>query len=159
MHFGLFAQRGARDLEKLTQQFIDSAWTFLSFGVVMIIGVWAVVRIRARFKEDEGFATSDHRLLSEIGNLQREGDLSDDEYRSIKSRLVTRLEDDLSVTSQQTPSPDSRSEPATPTSTQHVPSEDSATPANSQETDRTTGTETGFDEAEQDDAPPESHQS
>lgn len=67
----------------------------LVLAVVLALGVlvWLVVWIRAWFTGDDDPAVGDHELLASIRDLRREGDLTDDEYRSIKSCLVDRLDD------------------------------------------------------------------
>ena len=67
-------------------------WTaaFLAaFGVL----IWAVVRVRSRYRDDDDPAAVDRSMLLGLGDLRRRGDLSESEYRSIKGRLIHRLED------------------------------------------------------------------
>ena len=66
-------------------------WIGLLVAVVVLVGV--IVRIRTLFREDADAAADDHQLLSSISDLHREGDLSEDEYRSIKGRLIRKLGD------------------------------------------------------------------
>ncbi len=61
--------------------------------IVLISGlIWLVIWIRSRFRDDADPAETDQQMLLQIGDLRREGDLSDEEYRSIKGRLVERLD-------------------------------------------------------------------
>ncbi|MGH7127621.1 MAG: hypothetical protein ACREJB_06990 [Planctomycetaceae bacterium] len=62
-------------------------------AVVLLIG--AVVWIRRRLQGHEDHTALDQAMLSQIGELHRQGDLSDEEYRSIKGRLVQRLDASL----------------------------------------------------------------
>jgi hypothetical protein len=66
-------------------------------AVVLLIGggIWFALWLRARFRDSEDPAGIDHAMLSQIGDLHREGGLSDEEYRSIKGRLVERIDESL----------------------------------------------------------------
>ena len=91
------ARGGRKDLDDLFQEFAGSALTFLGLILVIGIGLWIVSRIRSRLADDEGSATGDHRLLSQIADLKEQGDLTEEEYRSIKGRLAKRIDDALSA--------------------------------------------------------------
>ena len=72
-----------------------SLWELFGLIVAVILAIlamaWMIVKIRAWFTDGDDPAEGDHQLLISIRDLKREGDLTDDEYRSIKSRLVNRL--------------------------------------------------------------------
>ena len=78
----------------------DRIWRYLdvstseALGLIALIAiaVWLIFRIRARFLDGEDPAATDHLLLSQMTELKREGGLSDEEYRSIKGRLVNRID-------------------------------------------------------------------
>ena len=59
------------------------------FGLFALLAVaaWLVLRIRARFRDREDPTEGDHQMLMQMGELHRQGGLSDQEYRSIKSKL------------------------------------------------------------------------
>lgn len=61
-------------------------WTILIVCVGVL--VWLVVRVRSWFREDEDPTASAHEMLLQFRDLRRQGDLSEEEYRSIKNRLV-----------------------------------------------------------------------
>ena len=65
-----------------------SVWTWIGLVVAILCLVWIVVRVRAWFREDEDRAEDALRLLSEIQEMYEEGDLSEEEFRSIKGRLT-----------------------------------------------------------------------
>ena len=75
-------------------------WSMLDFSVYEIlallaaisVAIWLIFWIRVRFWDHEDPEAVDHQMLSKIGDLRREGDLSEAEYRSIKSRLVERID-------------------------------------------------------------------
>lgn len=52
-----------------------------------------MIRIRSRYRDNEDPAAAEQQMLAQIRDLHRQGDLSEDEYRSIKGRLVKRLGD------------------------------------------------------------------
>lgn len=91
------ARVGRKDLNGLFQEFLDSSLTWLGLLIVLGIGIWAITWIRSRLADDEGSPTEDHQLLTQIGDLRDQGDLTEEEYRSIKGRLVVRLEDTMSA--------------------------------------------------------------
>lgn len=64
-------------------------WIGLFVAIVVLAGV--IVRIRTWIREDADAAADHYELLTGISDLHREGDLSEEEYRSIKGRLVSRL--------------------------------------------------------------------
>jgi hypothetical protein len=59
------------------------------FGLFALLAVaaWLVLRIRARFRDREDPMEGDHQMLMQMGELHRRGGLSDQEFRSIKSKL------------------------------------------------------------------------
>jgi hypothetical protein len=91
------ARGGRKGLDDLFQEFAESAFIFLGLVLAVGIGVWVVTWIRSRLADDEGSATEDHRLLSQIADLKQQGDLTEEEYRSIKGRLAKRIDDALSA--------------------------------------------------------------
>jgi len=76
-------------------------WSVLNFSVYEVlaliaaisVSIWLIFWIRVRFWDHEDPEAVDHQMLLKIGDLLREGDLSEAEYRSIKSRLVERIDD------------------------------------------------------------------
>jgi hypothetical protein len=59
-------------------------------GIVFLL--WLALRVRSWFRGGEDPAETEQQMLTQMGNLYRQGDLTDEEYRSIKSRLVERLD-------------------------------------------------------------------
>ena len=55
-------------------------------GVLVLI--WMIFKIVGVTREHEDPAEVREAMLSQIGELQRQGDLSDEEYRSIKNQLT-----------------------------------------------------------------------
>ncbi|HVV99926.1 MAG TPA: hypothetical protein VHB77_06285 [Planctomycetaceae bacterium] len=65
--------------------------------VALTVLIWAGLRIRAWFHEESGPAEAMHEMLVQYRELQREGKLTEEEYRSIKRRLAPGLGDALGV--------------------------------------------------------------
>ncbi len=66
-------------------------WEWLVLIVVLILLVRLVIWIKASLREDDDPSSIDHQMLVEITELQRQGEITETEYRSIKGRLVDRL--------------------------------------------------------------------
>ncbi len=66
-------------------------WEWLVLIVVLIVLVRLVIWIKASLREDDDPSSIDHQMLVEITELQRQGEITETEYRSIKGRLVDRL--------------------------------------------------------------------
>jgi hypothetical protein len=62
-------------------------------AVTLAVLIWAGLRIRAWFRDESGPAESHHEMLVQYRELQREGKLTEEEYRSIKRRLAPALGD------------------------------------------------------------------
>ncbi|MBM4074396.1 MAG: hypothetical protein FJ267_01975 [Planctomycetes bacterium] len=56
--------------------------------VCIAILVWFVYRIQAWFHEDSGRAEDGLEMLTQFRDLQRQGELTDEEYRLIKSQVI-----------------------------------------------------------------------
>ena len=78
---------GQGNREELAKLFQASwlAW----FGLFLLLAgaTWLILRIRARFRDREDPAEEGHQMLMQMGELHRQGGLSDEEYRSIRSKL------------------------------------------------------------------------
>jgi len=66
-------------------------WQFLFATACLVVLIWSIVRFISRVHEDVDPAESDQDMLNAISELRREGDLTEDEYRSIKSQLMGRM--------------------------------------------------------------------
>ncbi|MCA9018498.1 MAG: hypothetical protein KDA74_00005 [Planctomycetaceae bacterium] len=76
-------------LSGIVQSFVTLAALFAVIG----IGIVIILRVRTRFRDDSDPAASDRVMLSQLGDLHREGDLTEEEYRSIKGLLIGRLDE------------------------------------------------------------------
>ncbi len=85
-------------LAKRTNEWLDllqlpefNWWQFLFTAACLVVLIWSIVRFVSRAHEDVDPAETDQDMLNTISELRREGDLSEDEYRSIKSQLMGRM--------------------------------------------------------------------
>lgn len=90
--------------DALWDKLTGSAWQFVALGLVVLVAVWLVVRIRAWSRDDEDPAAAEHQMLSHLADLRREGNLSEEEYRSIKGRLARKIEGSVRPQSGKAPS-------------------------------------------------------
>ena len=77
------------------------SWAALWFAAILALLALAIVVVR-RFR---GSANDDqpsaHELLAKFRDLHARGGLSDDEYRTIKTKLATQVEQELSSSDEQ----------------------------------------------------------
>jgi hypothetical protein len=71
----------------------ESTWMIFGLVVALLAMAYALVRIRAWFRddEDEGLAGGVTELLGDVDEMRRSGALTETEYRSIQSRLSTAI--------------------------------------------------------------------
>jgi uncharacterized membrane protein len=75
------------------QEHLPQIMLWVLVGVVLVaIGVF-IIRRFPKGAEDDKLATSD--MMDAFRDLHARGQLSDDEYRSIKTKLATRLKEEL----------------------------------------------------------------
>ena len=74
-------------------QLPDVSWLpLLIAATCMIVVVWVVVHLVSRVNEDVDPAEADREMLQALNDLRREGDLTEDEFRSIKGQITGRLQ-------------------------------------------------------------------
>lgn len=74
-------------------QLPDVSWVPLLIGAAfVVVVVWAIVRLVSRVNEDVDPAEADREMLQALNDLRREGDLTEDEFRSIKGQITGRLQ-------------------------------------------------------------------
>lgn len=78
---------------KTADELLDrSMWWGIGLVVALLLLAWAAYRLRSWFGEDTGHTDGSEELLTHLRQLQSAGDVSDEEYRSIKSRLSQRMD-------------------------------------------------------------------
>jgi len=83
----IFAEWGLQAIPIRT----DSWLVFTVVLVGLIVFIWLIARLITRVTDDTDPAETDRQMLTSIAELHRKGDLSQEEFRSIKSQLVERL--------------------------------------------------------------------
>lgn len=73
--------------EALSEALIPVATTVTAIAVLAI----AIYLIRSWLRENDGPAASDCELLSEYREMNRRGELSDEEFRIIKGQMAPRI--------------------------------------------------------------------
>jgi hypothetical protein len=86
---------GGGGTQQLHQLFHASWSSWLIMAVCTLAGGWLLFQVRARFRDREDPAAETCRMLMQMGELHHQGGLSDEEYRSIKRRLIEPLDDSL----------------------------------------------------------------
>ena len=76
--------------DALTQTLIPLIATVGALGVLAVV----IYLIRSWLRENDGPAASDHELLGEYREMNRRGELSDEEFRIIKGRMASRIRGD-----------------------------------------------------------------
>jgi uncharacterized membrane protein YhiD involved in acid resistance len=66
-------------------------WQFLFAAACLVVLIWSIVRFVSRVHEDVDPAESDQEMLKAISELRRQGDLTEEEYRSIKGQILARM--------------------------------------------------------------------
>jgi len=59
--------------------------------VALALLALAIYWIRSWLRDNDGPAASEHELLSEYREMNRRGELSDEEFRIIKGRMASRI--------------------------------------------------------------------
>ena len=76
--------------DALTQALTPLITTVAAIGVLAVV----IYLIRSWLRENDGPAASDHELLGEYREMNRRGELSDEEFRIIKGRMASRIRGD-----------------------------------------------------------------
>lgn len=73
---------------------VDSWWFFAVVLVVLIFFIWLVARLTATATDDMDPAEIDRQMLTAVSQLRSRGEITQEEFRSIKGQLVVRLSDE-----------------------------------------------------------------
>jgi hypothetical protein len=75
-------------------QFLQRIWealpSLIGLTVAVTVLIWSVVRIRTYFREESDTGGSGEFLLTNLRELKQKGDLSEEEFRKLKSQYMTR---------------------------------------------------------------------
>ncbi len=80
--------------DALTQALFPLITTVAAIGVLALV----IYLLRSWWRENDGPAVSDHELLGEYRELNRRGELSDEEFRIIKGRIASRIKGEPDAT-------------------------------------------------------------
>lgn len=70
----------------------DVSWLeMLVAAAGLVVVIWGILRFVAYMNEDVDPAEADQEMLKALNELRRQGDLTDDEFRSIKGQITGRL--------------------------------------------------------------------
>lgn len=72
-------------------------WILLLLALSVLF--WVIIRIKSWFREHEDVDEANREMLLQFRDLRRQGELTDEEYRSIKGQL---MEGDMAQTVSQT---------------------------------------------------------
>lgn len=72
--------------------FENLGWEVVALIVALSVLIWGIFRIRSWYREDDDPDALHQEMLWQIRDLQRQGDLSEQEYRSIKSQIQNRMD-------------------------------------------------------------------
>lgn len=61
-------------------------------AILVVVGIYVVAKVRETFSERE---PATHQLLTNFRELHTQGELSDEEYRTIKATLAARLQREI----------------------------------------------------------------
>ena len=100
-----------RGLDSFIWKLLDSSGADLAklfgwcaaFLAALVVLFWGIVRVRSLYRDDDDPAAVDQSMLLGLGDLHRQGDLTESEYRSIKSQLIQRMQDPPSHDTQKQP--------------------------------------------------------
>lgn len=77
--------------EKSVWDLLDrSMWSGIGLVVALLTLAWAFFRLRSWMRDDADRTAGEQELLTHVLQMHREGDVSEEEFRSIKGRLVGR---------------------------------------------------------------------
>lgn len=76
------------DARRFQELVLNSLWWWVGLLFAIACLGWCIVRLRQWFRDDTDTADDDRRMFLEIQEMYDEGDLSEQEYRSIKGRLM-----------------------------------------------------------------------
>jgi hypothetical protein len=77
--------------------FKESYLQWIGLGIAISLLIWGALRIRAHFRDESDASGDNHLLLKQFRELQLQGELSEEEFRKLKSRVVVEDESSQDV--------------------------------------------------------------
>lgn len=78
------------NIEKLKKVVDDTTFSWIGLVVAIFLLAAFVQVMRSWYRDDAGLADPNDQILNQIEELHREGDVTDEEFRSIKSQITGR---------------------------------------------------------------------
>ncbi len=78
-------------MSKLSELLQSAGLPTAAMVVTLAVLVWIVLQIRAWYRESDDPAESTHEMLTQYREMHERGELSEEEFRLIKSRLANTL--------------------------------------------------------------------
>lgn len=78
-------------LWKMPELPVDSWWFLAIVLVFLVFTIWLVARLTPTLTDDIDPAETHRQMLTAVRELHSQGELTPEEYRSIKSQLIERL--------------------------------------------------------------------
>jgi len=66
----------------------DGALPYFGLLLFLVLGIWLFWWLRKRYRDHEDHAANEVGMLMHFREMKAQGDLTDEEFRSIKSRLI-----------------------------------------------------------------------
>ncbi len=79
-------------IEKVKELVNSTTIFMIGLGIAILILAVLIQWIRSRYRDDNGPTNSNEEILNQIEVLRQQGDVSDQEYRSIKSQITGRTD-------------------------------------------------------------------
>lgn len=68
--------------------FKETYLQWIGLGIAISLLIWGALRIRAHFRDESDASGDNHLLLSQFRELRSKGELSEEEFRKLKSQVV-----------------------------------------------------------------------
>lgn len=79
--------------DSLLWRAVEASWLeWVALFAITAGLLWLASWVKGRFQENDDHEALSHQMLTQFGELYRQGDLSKEEFRLIKSRLVERFD-------------------------------------------------------------------
>ncbi|MEZ6045561.1 MAG: hypothetical protein R3C11_08285 [Planctomycetaceae bacterium] len=81
-------------VKKTIADMVADSWYLYAGLLLAVIGmIWVIIQLRTRLRDDTDRMADHWQLLQQMQEMHREGDLTEEEYRSIKGRLISQNEE------------------------------------------------------------------
>ena len=74
------------------EQIINTSLTYTVLIISLIVMFAVILWVKSLYRGDDDTDGFDHEMLTQIGELHRQGNLSEEEYRSIKDQLIHKAD-------------------------------------------------------------------